>query len=247
LGIASQNLKYLFDPKEVIARIVDGSELLEFKPQYGLTLVCGFAKIGGYPVGILANKGILFSESSNKGAQFIQLCNQDRRPILFFQNIPGFMVGKKFEQEGIIRNGAKLINAVSNSEVPAITILMGASFGAGNYAMCGRAYDPRFLFAWPNSNLAVMGAEQLAGVMDIIQREAAKKSGKEVDEEYLNETKKSLKEKIEKEASAYFATSRVWDDGIIDPRSTRLVLARCLKVINQRPIQSHNRFGVFRM
>ena len=166
-----------FDSREVIARIVDGSRFSEFKPLYGTTLVCGWAHIHGYPVGILANNGVLFSESANKGAQFIQLCNQIDVPLLFLQNITGFMVGKKYEQEGIIKNGAKLINAVSNRTVPAITIMTGASYGAGNYAMCGRAYEPRFLFTWPNHRIAVMGGKQLAGVLEIIQREAAGQEG----------------------------------------------------------------------
>src|ERR1051325_3586974 len=185
LGIASADVRVPFEVRDVIARIVDGSEFAEFKPEYGPTLVTGFARIHGFPVGILGNNGVLMSESAGKGAQFIQLCNQQDVPLLFLQNITGFMVGRSYEEDGIIRNGAKLINAVSNSTVPAITIMVGGSYGAGNYAMCGRAYEPRFLFTWPNHRIAVMGPQQLSGVMDILQREAAAKAGQTVDEEKL--------------------------------------------------------------
>ena len=178
LGIASADLKVPFDAKEVIARIVDGSRFHEFKPLYGTTLVTGWAELGGYRIGILANNGILFSDSAEKGAQFIQLCNQSNTPLLFMQNITGFMVGRAAEERGIIKAGAKLINAVSNSSVPAITLMMGGSYGAGNYAMMGRAYNPRFLFSWPNHKLAVMGSEQLAGVIEIVKRDAAAKKEK---------------------------------------------------------------------
>jgi len=247
LGIVPTDIRRPFDAREVLARVLDDSDFVEFKKHYGPTLVTGFGKIHGHEVGIIANNGVLFSEASQKGAQFIQLCNQDHRPIIFLQNITGFMVGKKVEQEGIIKNGAKMINAVSNSTVPMITILMGASYGAGNYAMCGRAYEPRFLFAWPNSKLAVMGGEQLAGVMEIIRRDAAEKSGKPVNEEEIEMVKKATIQQIDKESEALFASSRVWDDGIIDPRDTRSVLATCLEVINENDYQSDNRFGVFRM
>src|SRR5690606_10186354 len=218
LGIASADIKVPFDAREVIARIVDGSRFSEFKPLYGSTLVCGWAHLHGFPVGILANNGILFSESAQKGAQFIQLCNQSDVPLLFLQNITGFMVGKKYEQEGIIKHGAKLINAVSNSTVPAITIMIGASYGAGNYAMSGRAYAPRFLVTGPNHRIAVMGGKQLAGVLDIIQRESAAKRGQPVDEQKLGVMKAMTEQMIEKESDPYFATARLWDDGIIDPR-----------------------------
>src|ERR1700687_795809 len=184
-GIASADTRIPFDVREVIARIVDGSRFSEFKSEYGPTLVTGFARICGFPVGILGNNGVLMSESSGKGAQFIELCNQQDIPLIFLQNITGFMVGKTYEEQGIIRNGAKLINAVSNSTVPAITIMTGASYGAGNYAMCGRAYAPRFLFTWPNHRIAVMGGKQLAGVLDIIQRDAAAKRNEPVDEAKL--------------------------------------------------------------
>src|SRR5258706_11981172 len=224
LGIASPDVRVPFDSREVIARIVDGSRFSEFKPLYGSTLICGWAHLHGYPLGILANNGILFSESAQKGAQFIELCNQSDIPLVFLQNITGFMVGRKYEQEGIIKHGAKLINAVSNSTVPAITIMTGASYGAGNYAMSGRAYAPRFLFTWPNHRIAVMGGKQLAGVLDIIQREAAAKRGEAVDEQKLGVMKMMTEQMIEKESDPYFATARLWDDGIIDPRDTRTVL-----------------------
>ena len=246
LGIASADLKIPFDAREVIARLVDGSRFSEFKPLYGPSLVCGWAHIHGYPVGILANNGILFSESANKGAQFIELCNQSDIPLLFLQNITGFMVGKKYEQEGIIKNGAKLINAVSNSTVPAITIMIGSSFGAGNYAMCGRAYEPRFLFTWPNHRIGVMGGKQLAGVLDIIQRGAAQKRGEVVDEQRLSVMKQMVEGQIDLESEPYFATARLWDDGIIDPRDTRHVIAMSLSAACTRPVEGTMAFGVFR-
>ena len=246
LGIASADLKVPFDSREVIARIVDGSRFSEFKPLYGASLICGWAHVHGYPVGILANNGILFSESANKGAQFIELCNQSDIPLLYLQNITGFMVGKKYEQEGIIKNGAKLINAVSNSTVPAITIMTGASFGAGNYAMCGRAYEPRFLFTWPNHRIGVMGGKQLAGVLDIIQRGAAQKRGETVDEQRLGVMKQMVEGQIDQESDPYFATARLWDDGIIDPRDTRSVVAMSLSAACTKPVEGTMAFGVFR-
>jgi len=246
LGIAPADVRLPFDQREVIARIVDGSRFSEFKSLYGSTLVCGWAHVHGFPVGILANNGILFSESANKGAQFIQLCNQSDVPLLFLQNITGFMVGKKYEQEGIIKNGAKMINAVSNSTVPAITIMTGASYGAGNYAMSGRAYDPRFVFTWPSHKIAVMGGKQLAGVLDIIQRQAAEKKGTEVDEERLSVIKQMIEGQIDLESSAFFATARLWDDGIIDPRDTRTVVALALSVAYNRPVEGTTSWGVFR-
>jgi acetyl-CoA carboxylase carboxyltransferase component len=246
LGIASADLKVPFDPREVISRIVDGSRFSEFKPLYGNTLVCGWARIHGYPVGILANHGILFSESANKGAQFIQLCNQSNVPLLFLQNISGFIVGKKYEQEGIIKNGAKLINAVSNSTVPAITIMIGMSYGAGNYGMCGRAYRPRFLFTWPNHRIAVMGGKQLAGVLEIIQRGAAAKKGREVDEQQLQMAKMMIEQQIDQESDPFFATARIWDDGIIDPRDTRTVVEISLSAAYNAPVNGTTSWGVFR-
>ena len=246
LGIASADVRVPFDSREVIARIVDGSRFSEFKSLYGSTLICGWAFVHGYPVGILANNGILFSESANKGAQFIQLCNQADVPLLFLQNITGFMVGKKYEQEGIIKNGAKLINAVSNSRVPAFTIMTGASYGAGNYAMCGRSYDPRLLFTWPNHRIAVMGGKQLAGVLEIIRREAAEKQGVAVDEQQLDMAKKMIELKIDQESDPFFATARLWDDGIIDPRATRDVLGIALSAAHTAPVAGSMSFGVFR-
>lgn len=246
LGIASADVRVPFDVHEVIARIVDGSRFAEFKEHYGKTLVTGFAHIHGYPVGILGNNGILFSESANKGAQFIQLCNQQNIPLIFLQNITGFMVGKAYEEGGIIRNGAKLINAVSNSTVPAITIMIGSSYGAGNYAMCGRAYEPRFLFTWPNHRIAVMGPTQLAGVLDIIKRDAAARAGKPVDEGELNMLKSMIEAQIGKESDPYFATARMWDDGIIDPRDTRTILGISLSAAHTQAVQGTMEYGVFR-
>ena len=246
LGIASSDLKVPFDSREVIARIADGSRFSEFKPLYGTTLVCGWAHIHGFPVGVLANNGILFSDSSNKGAQFIELCNQTNVPLLFLQNITGFMVGQRYEQEGIIKHGAKLINAVSNSTVPAITIMTGGSFGAGNYGMCGRAYEPRFLFTWPNHRIAVMGAKQLGGVLEIIQRDAAAKKGIAVDEQRIAVGKAMVEQQINNESDPFFATARLWDDGIIDPRDTRDVVAISLSTAYTAGVQGTTSWGVFR-
>lgn len=246
LGIASADLKIPFDAREVIARVVDDSRFSEFKPQYGGTLICGWAHVHGYPVGILANNGILFTESANKGAQFIQLCNQNNIPLLFLQNITGFMVGKRYEQEGIIKAGAKMINAVSNSTVPAITIMMGASYGAGNYAMCGRAYQPRFLFSWPNHRIAVMGGKQLAGVLEIIKRDAAARRGETLDEEHLAQLRFMIEYQMEQESSALFATARLWDDGVIDPRQTRDVIGISLSATYNGPVQGTTSWGIFR-
>ena len=246
LGIASPDVKVPFDQREVIARIVDGSRFSEFKPLYGATLICGWARLHGYPIGILANNGILFSESAQKGAQFIELCNQSDIPLVFLQNITGFMVGREYEQGGIIKDGAKLINAVSNSTVPAITIMTGASYGAGNYAMCGRAYAPRFLFTWPNHRIAVMGGKQLAGVLDIIQRDAATKRGETADEQKLGLMKLMIEAQIDKESDPYFATARLWDDGIIDPRDTRTVVAIALSAAYSKAFRGTTSWGVFR-
>lgn len=246
LGIVSADIRKPFDANEVIARIVDGSRFTPFKPLYGPTLVCGWATIHGFPVGILANQGVLFGEAAEKGAQFIQLCNQKHTPLVFLQNITGFMVGTAYEQGGIIKQGAKMINAVSNSTVPAITIMMGASYGAGNYAMCGRAYDPRFVFTWPNHRIAVMGGEQLAGVLEIVKRGASARSGKPVDEMQLAMMKKMLTDQIGKESTAWYATARLWDDGVIDPRDTRDVIGISLSTIHTRPVEGTMAFGVFR-
>ncbi len=246
LGIVSSDFKHTFDQRDVITRLVDGSVFTEFKPTYGETLVCGFSQIHGKKVGILANNGVLFSEAANKGAQFIQLCNQLDMPLVFLQNITGFMVGSKYEQEGIIKNGAKLINAVSNCEVPMITIMTGASFGAGNYAMAGRSFAPRFLFTWPNHQIAIMGAQQLGGVIEIIKRDAANRKGETVDEEQLAGLRKMVELKMEGETNAFFATSQVWDDGIIDPRDTRTVLGIVLSLLKTRQRSTLPAFGVFR-
>ncbi|HYL98023.1 MAG TPA: carboxyl transferase domain-containing protein [Blastocatellia bacterium] len=246
LGIASSDIRVPFEVREVIARLVDGSRFDEFKAKYGTTLVTGFACVHGYPVGILGNNGVLVSESAAKGAQFIQLCNQQNIPLIFLQNITGFMVGRSYEEQGIIRNGAKLINAVSNSTVPAITIMIGGSYGAGNYAMCGRAYDPRFLFTWPNHRIAVMGPQQLSGVMEIIKRDAAARAGVQIDEAQVGAMRKALENQIENESDCYYATARLWDDGIIDPRETRTVLGISLSIVYNRPVEGTMEFGVFR-
>ncbi len=247
LGLVSADIRIPFDARELIARITDGSEFSEFKPNYGTTLITGYAVINGYRIGIIANNGVLFSEAANKGTQFIQLCNQNNTPLLFLQNITGFMVGRKYEEEGIIKHGANMINAVSNSTVPAITIIIGASYGAGNYAMCGRAFKPRFLFSYPNSKIAVMGPEQLAGVMEIIQREAAQKAGVSYDEEKGTFIKHKITSEADKQSNAYFATSQLWDDGVIDPRETRNYLKLCLEVIHNTDIKGAEGYGVFRM
>lgn len=254
LGIVSDDIKKQYDAREVIARMVDGSGFTEFKPDYGTTLITGFARIHGYQIGIIANNGVLFPEASNKGAHFIQLCNKNNTPLLFLQNITGFMVGKKYEQQGIIKDGAKMINAVSNSKVPAITVIIGASYGAGNYAMCGRAFQPRFLYTWPHSKIAVMGADQLTGVMEMIQREAAMKAGIQINEEQAKAVKAKVSKEVEFQSSAFFASGQLWDDGVIDPRQTRNYLGMSLAVIynglekdKDYKQKVDNEFGVFRM
>jgi acetyl-CoA carboxylase carboxyltransferase component len=247
LGIGSVDVRIPFDVREVIARVVDGSRFEQFKPRYGQTLVCGWASIHGYPVGILGNNGILFSEESQKGSQFIQLCNQRDIPLVFLQNITGFMVGTAYEQGGIIKDGAKLINAVSNSTVPHITIMIGASYGAGNYGMCGRAYDPRFLFTWPNHRIAVMGPQQLAGVMRIVAEQAAAKAGREFDTDAAQAMQDAFAAEIESQSTALYATARLWDDGIIDPRDTRTALGLSLSAVHNNVVQGTPGYGVFRM
>jgi len=235
LGIAPADVRVPFDAREVLARVVDASRFEEFKPLYGTTLVCGWGAIAGFDIGILANNGILFSEESQKGSQFIQLCNRMNVPLVFVQNITGFMVGTRYEQRGIIKDGAKLINAVSNSTVPHITLMAGASYGAGNYGMSGRAYDPRFVFTWPNHRIAVMGPRQLAGVMDIVTR------GRDP------EGVAALEAQIEQESTALFATGQLWDDGIIDPRDSRTVLGIALSAAHSAPVVGTSNFGVWRM
>ena len=247
LGIASVDLRVPFDSREVIARVVDGSRFHEFKPLYGENLVTGWASVHGYRVGILANNGVLFSEESEKAAQFIQLCNKLDIPLIFMQNITGYMVGTVYEQRGIIKDGAKMINAVTNSKVPHITLMIGASYGAGNYGMAGRAYDPRFVFTWPNHRIAVMGPKQLAGVMSIVQRQAAMAAGIPYDEERDAAMRAAIEAQIERESTALFATGQVWDDGIIDPRDTRTVLGIALSAVHSNVVKGSDSFGVFRM
>ncbi|MCP3960625.1 MAG: acyl-CoA carboxylase subunit beta [bacterium] len=247
LGLASADVRQPFDAKEVIARVVDGSRFHEFKATYGTTLVTGWARVHGFPVGIVANNGVIFSESAQKGAQFIQLCNKKDVPIVFLQNITGMMVGRRYEEGGMIKDGAKLINAVANSTVPHLTIMIGASYGAGNYAMSGRAYEPRFLFSWPNHRIAVMGPEQLAGVLSIVRRQAAERAGLPFDEEQDAQLRRAVEGQIEKESYAFFASGRLWDDGVIDPRDTRTVLGLALSAVHSGPVEGTDRFGVFRM
>ena len=242
------DLKVPFDPREVIARVVDGSDFDEFKPLYGSSLVTGWARLHGYPIGILANaRGVLFSEESQKAAQFIQLANQIDVPLLFLQNTTGYMVGEEYERGGMIKHGAMMVNAVSNSKVPHITVVMGASYGAGNYGMCGRAYEPRFLFTWPNAKSAVMGPAQLAGVISIVARQAAESRGQVYDEEADAVMRQMIEDQIEAESLATFLSGRMLDDGIIDPRDTRTVLAMALSAIHNGPVEGADGFGVFRM
>ena len=245
-GIVPVDLKKQYDVREVIARVVDGSEFDEFKALYGTTLVTGFAHIHGIPVGILGNNGILFSESALKAAHFIELCCQRRVPLLFLQNIVGFMVGRDYEAGGIAKDGAKMVTAVACAQVPKITVVIGGSYGAGNYGMCGRAYSPRFLFTWPNARISVMGGEQAASVLATVRRdnlEAAGKSWSEVEEE---EFKQPIRDQYEAEGNPYYATARLWDDGIIAPSETRRVLALCFSAALNAPILD-TKFGVFRM
>ena len=227
---------------EVIARLVDGSEFHEFKAHYGSTLVCGFAHVWGMRVAILANNGVLFSESAQKGAHFIELACQRRIPLLFLQNISGFMVGGKYEAEGIAKHGAKLVTAVATATVPKVTVVIGGSFGAGNYGMCGRAYSPRFLFTWPNARISVMGGEQAASVLATVHRDAESWS-----EEEAEAFKAPIRQKYEDEGNPYYATARLWDDGVIDPVQTRDVLGLAFAATLEAPIPERPRFGVFRM
>ncbi|WP_261992247.1 carboxyl transferase domain-containing protein [Streptomyces sp. MS191] len=243
------DLKTPFDPREVIARVVDGSDFDEFKPLYGPSLVTGWASLHGYPVGVLANaQGVLFSAESQKAAQFIQLANQRDIPLVFLHNTTGYMVGKEYEQGGIIKHGAMMINAVSNSRVPHLSVLMGASYGAGHYGMCGRAYDPRFLFAWPSAKSAVMGPQQLAGVLSIVARAAAAAKGQPYDDEADAGLRAMVEAQIESESLPMFLSGRLYDDGVIDPRDTRTVLGLCLSAIHTAPVEgARGGFGVFRM
>lgn len=245
-GVVPTDLKQPFDVREVIARIVDGSRFQEFKVLYGLTLVCGFARIHGYPVGILGNNGVLFSESSLKGAHFIELCAMRKIPLIFLQNITGFIVGKKYEHGGIARDGAKLVHAVANAQVPKFTVIVGGSYGAGNYAMCGRGYDPNFLWMWPNGKICVMGGEQAADVLWTVKKAQLAKKGVKLTPEMEAEFKQPTLQKYEEESSAYYSTARLWDDGIVDPRKTRELLALAIAAALNKPIPDAN-FGVFRM
>jgi acyl-CoA carboxylase subunit beta len=248
LGIASADFRVPFDPREVLARVVDGSRFGEYKPLYGTSLVTGWASVHGFRVGVLANaRGVLFSEEAKKATEFILLANQTDTPLIFLQNTTGYMVGRDYEQGGIIKDGAKMINAVANSTVPHITINIGASFGAGNYGMSGRAYRPRFMFAWPNAKLAVMGAQQLAGVLSIVSRQAAESAGRPFDEAADNTRRQAIEEQIERESHSFFVTARLYDDGIIDPRDTRTVLGIALSAAASNGVEGRRGFGVFRM
>jgi acyl-CoA carboxylase subunit beta len=247
LGVLPVDLKSPLDIREVICRVVDGSRFEEFKPLYGRTLVTGWASIHGFPVGILGNNGVLFSDSSEKAAQFIQLCNQIDVPLVFLQNITGYIVGKAFEHGGIVKNGSKMINAVSNSKVPHITVIIGASYGAGNYGMSGKAFDTRFVFTWPTAKISIMGPKQLAGVMSIVRRAGAASAGRPFDEEADAAENAAVEDRAEKESLALYATGRVADDGIIDPRDTRTVLGFSLSAVHSNVVSGTDRFGVFRM
>ena len=245
-GIVPKDSRQPYDVKEVIARIVDGSDFDEFKALYGTTLVCGFARIFGYPVGIIANNGVLFGESAQKGAHFIELCAQRKIPLVFLQNITGFMVGQQYESGGIAKHGAKMVTAVATAQVPKFTVLIGGSFGAGNYGMCGRAYDPRFLFMWPNARISVMGGEQAAGVMAQVTRDKKERNGETWSEEDENAFKQPIIDNYEHQGHPYYASARLWDDGIIDPSETRQVLGLAISASLNKTIEE-TKFGIFRM
>ena len=245
-GIIPKDLRKTFDMKEIIARIVDGSRFQEFKELYGQTLVCGFARILGYPVGILANNGVLFSESSLKGAHFVSLCSMRKIPLIFLQNITGFIVGKQYEREGIAKDGAKLVHAVANADVPKFTVIVGGSYGAGNYAMCGRAYAPRLLWMWANARIGVMGGEQAANVLVTVKTKRLKEQGEKMSKAQQEKLMKPILEKYENEASPYFSTARLWDDGILDPIETREALALGISMSLNAPVPDY-KVGIFRM
>ncbi|PHR67921.1 carboxyl transferase domain-containing protein [Alcanivorax sp.] len=245
-GVIPTTTRQPMPARELIARMVDGSELDEFKSRYGTTLVCGFARIHGYPVGILANDGVLYSESAQKGAHFIELCNQRKIPLLFLQNITGFMVGQKYEAEGIAKHGAKMVNAVACATVPKFTVITGGSFGAGNYGMCGRAYDPRFMFMWPNARISVMGGEQAASVLTQVKQASLKKKGQAWSDEEAGQFQAEMTERYEEMAQPWYASARLWDDGVIDPADTRDVLGLAISASLNAPIEE-TRYGVFRM
>ena len=246
-GIVPRDTRFPYDVREIIARIVDASEFHEFKPLYGKTLVCGFAHLHGFPVAIVANNGILFSESALKGAHFIQLANRRGVPLVFLQNITGFMVGKKVEHEGIAKNGAKLVTAVACSRVPKYTVILGGSFGAGNYAMCGRAYGPRMLWMWPNARVSVMGGEQAAQVLATVRADGFKARGESWPEDDKHRFIAEIRERYDTQGSPYYATARLWDDGVIDPMDTRAVLARAIEAAAHGPAPGDERYGIFRM
>jgi 3-methylcrotonyl-CoA carboxylase beta subunit len=245
-GIIQADIKKQYDVREVIARIVDGSQFDEFKARYGTTLVTGFAHLWGYPVGIVANNGVLYSESALKGAHFIELCAQRGIPLVFLQNITGFMVGKKYESGGIAKDGAKMVTAVSCAQVPKFTVIIGGSYGAGNYGMCGRAFNPRFLWTWPNARICVMGPEQASSVLATVKREQIEKAGKSWSAEEEEAFKAPVRDKLSAEAHPYFASARLWDDGVIDPADTRRVLGLAISASLNRPVEA-TKFGVFRM
>lgn len=246
-GIVSKDFRFTYDVREVIARVVDGSEFQEFKALFGSTLVCGFAHIYGYPVGIVANNGILFSESAQKGAHFIQLCNRRGVPLVFLQNITGFMVGKKAEHGGIAKDGAKMVNAVATASVPKFTVIIGGSFGAGNYAMCGRAYGPRFLWSWPNARISVMGGEQAAMVLSTVRREGMEARGEDWPQAQQTRFENQIRKQYETQGHPYYASARLWDDGVIDPVDTRPVLGQALSASMNRFRTSEAPYGIFRM
>jgi 3-methylcrotonyl-CoA carboxylase beta subunit len=246
-GIIPRDTRHPYDVREVIARIVDGSGLDEFKQLYGATLVCGFARIGGYPVGVVANNGVLFSESALKGAHFIELCNRRRVPLVFLQNITGFMVGRKYESGGIARDGAKMVTAVACASVPKFTVIIGGSFGAGNYAMCGRAYGARVLWTWPNARISVMGGEQAATVLAIVKREGLQRRGEEWPEEDERRFRTEIREQYESQGHPTYASARLWDDGVLDPVDTRRTLELALAASASRPDPGEQPYGIFRM
>lgn len=245
-GVIPKDARQPFDVREVIARVVDDSDFDEFKALFGTTLVCGFARIFGYPVGIVANNGILFSESAQKGAHFIELCAQRKIPLVFLQNITGFMVGKQYESGGIAKHGAKMVTAVACAQVPKFTVLIGGSFGAGNYGMCGRAYDPRFMFMWPNARISVMGGEQAAGVLAQVKRDQKERQNESWSQQQEDEFKQPIIDTYEEQGHPYYASARLWDDGVIDPADTRFVLGLSISASLNKPIED-TRFGVFRM
>ncbi len=245
-GVVPASLRKPYDVREVIARIVDASELDEFKQLYGTTLVCGYAHIHGYPVGIIANNGILFSESALKGTHFIELCTREQIPLLFLQNITGFMVGRRAEAGGIAKDGAKLVTAVACAEVPKLSVIIGGSYGAGNYAMCGRAYSPRFLFQWPNARISVMGGEQAASVLATVKRDQLRAAGREWPEADEEAFKQPIRDQYERQGNPYYASARLWDDGVIDPADTRRLLGLCLAAAHNAPPQP-TQLGILRM